>query len=147
MLFMLRLYVVVGIMCCMELLLQSTACGSMTVTATANNKLFLMSAVHSANIFKSSVQRWDIGDELKQQVSENMNGEILFAAALQVDESDASQWGSGLGSLAINVKALSHAARNDLEGDVEESNHGVFALMCIYMSVSGADGRFNVSSA
>lgn len=135
---LLRASVATVLYCCVELVFLSPIRSSVP-----SHDLFLMSATHSADIFKSSIQRWDIDDALKQQVGGNMNGEILFTAALQLDEAAESQWNSGLGSLEIHVKTtmVTGVARNDHE----QSNLEVYSLSCVFMSVSGADGKFNVS--
>lgn len=142
-----QMFSLLRIVFCVKFVILSI-CSSMTsVPTVSSHDLFLMSATHSAGVFKSSIQRWDIDDGLKQHVSDNMNGEILFSAALQLEDTLESLWNSGLGSLELHIKAIDkNPVRNDhMDVTIEESDSLTFSLMCVYMSVSGADGRFNVS--
>ena len=120
---------------CLDIVLLLTPCCSATSVATGGrrHRLFLMAATHSTDVFTSSTERWDINNALKQQVNDNMNGEMLFAAALQLEEGAETQWDSGMGSLDVYIK------------DNQLFNSETFSLNCVYMSVSGADGKYSVS--
>eukprot|EP00603_Paraphysomonas_imperforata_P010747 CAMPEP_0114470220 /NCGR_PEP_ID=MMETSP0104-20121206/11142_1 /TAXON_ID=37642 ORGANISM="Paraphysomonas imperforata, Strain PA2" /NCGR_SAMPLE_ID=MMETSP0104 /ASSEMBLY_ACC=CAM_ASM_000202 /LENGTH=504 /DNA_ID=CAMNT_0001643943 /DNA_START=325 /DNA_END=1841 /DNA_ORIENTATION=- len=59
-----------------------------------------------------------------------MNGEVMIMAALEVDPSMEALWGSGRGTLSGAVQTL-------------QSSDADFSLGCVYMSVTGADGKYN----
>lgn len=105
------------------------------------HELFLISGTYSANVYKSSIQRWKISDDLKLFVSDNMNGEVLIAAALEVDIAKETYWKSGKSFLGVRIAP--HDTRN---GNMVTSPTEVeeYTLNCVYMSVTGADGKFNV---
>ena len=107
-------------------------CLSSQAVQETESRLFVMSALHRANAQNSSVNRWEIDSSLKEAVDHNMNGEIIVAAAIQCSSSKCRQWNSGVGSLLFNV--------NGHQVLKEEAS-----IRCVYMSVSGADGKLRVS--
>lgn len=134
------LCVVVAIIFCTELILLSH-CSSLT--ADKYRKLFVMSAVHSPNVFKSSILRWDIDETLQEKVGKNMNGELLFVAASQLSEAEEPLWAEGEGYLTIHATSSSTAVKEGHKIDEDVGSDDI-NVACVYMSVSGADGKYNV---
>ena len=115
---------------------------STNVAMIAKKELFLIAGIYRADVYKSSINRWDISEFLQQQIGHNMNGEFLFTGALQCDENETSQWESGVGTLSFHIDVTSQSGSVIFS---EMVNKEKSELRCVYMSVSGADGHYNVS--